>query len=115
MMQERIQEGLREAFEFAGNWPEKGVVNDFIPTISNIDPDLLSVCLTDMEGNTCFLGDTDYRYTLQSISKAVMLAYCLEHVPEAFWRTPVWTIPGKSAASARSLLRTALIRWQNGS
>ena len=82
MMQERIQEVLREAFEFAGNWPEKGVVNDFIPTISNIDPDLLSVCLTDMEGNTCFLGDTDYRYTLQSISKAVMLAYCLEHVPE---------------------------------
>ena len=81
-MQETIRKAIQETFEFAKNWPEKGIVNDFIPTISNIDPDLLSVCLTDMDGNTYLFGDIDYRYTLQSISKAVMLAYCLEHVPE---------------------------------
>ena len=76
-----MQNIVREAYEYAKSWPDAGVVNDFIPSFSGIDPNLLSVCLTDMEGNTYFCGDTEYRYTLQSISKAVMMAYCLETVP----------------------------------
>ena len=43
-----MQKIVREAYEFAKNWPDAGVVNDFIPSISGTDPNLLSVCLTDM-------------------------------------------------------------------
>ena len=71
---------IQEVYEQAKSWPNKGIASDFIPAISHIDTNMLAISLTDMDGRTYSAGDTDYRFTLQSVSKAVNLAMCLEDV-----------------------------------
>ena len=75
-----LYEIIQDVYERAKTWPDKGVASDFIPAISNIDTDLLAISVTDVDGRVCSVGDTQYRFTLQSVSKVVALALCLETV-----------------------------------
>ncbi len=57
----------------------KGVVAEYIPELSKIDPNKFGVQLTTVEGDKFAFGDWDERFSIQSIAKvfSYVLAYSL--------------------------------------
>ncbi|OCT10595.1 glutaminase A [Paenibacillus pectinilyticus] len=55
----------------------EGHVASYIPELANAPADILGICIMDSEGNTCLAGDSDFRFTLQSISKVFTLILAL--------------------------------------
>lgn len=51
----------------------------YIPELANVDPDLFSVSATTMAGVTYSAGDSGTKFSMQSISKVVSLAFAIEH------------------------------------
>jgi len=80
-----VHEAVFYARNFASMWMGQGVLADFIPRLADVDPDKLAVVVTDVDGNVYSAGDTDQRFTAQSIAKVILLAAALrdkgfEHV-----------------------------------
>jgi len=70
---------IDEAYKYAKSCNETGTAAAFIPAISNIDLNLLAVCFTDINGNGYYSGDYEYRFTVQSISKAITYMFaCMD-------------------------------------
>lgn len=58
---------------------KSGEVADYIPELRNVDPDILSASITLIDGTTITKGDhLDYQFTLQSVSKLVLLIGMME-------------------------------------
>lgn len=55
----------------------EGYVASYIPELANASADVLGICIMDAEGNTVITGDSDFRFTLQSISKVFTLILAL--------------------------------------
>ena len=56
-----------------------GSVADYIPELRNVDPDILSASIILADGTTITRGDNlDYHFTLQSVSKLVLLIGMME-------------------------------------
>jgi glutaminase len=55
----------------------EGYVASYIPELANASADVLGICIMDAEGNTVIAGDSDFRFTLQSISKVFTLILAL--------------------------------------
>lgn len=56
---------------------ERGNVARYIPQLSKADPATLGVAVCDLQGQFSLAGDTDTRFTLQSVSKPFALALAL--------------------------------------
>ncbi|MGI5864206.1 MAG: glutaminase A [Myxococcales bacterium] len=56
---------------------------DYIPALAEAVPSLLGVAITETGGRVIASGDVHVRFTIQSISKVLTLAYALEQVGEA--------------------------------
>lgn len=44
---------------------------DYIPYLSNINPELFGISITLLDGTTFKIGDTDFRFGIESISKVL--------------------------------------------
>lgn len=55
-----------------------GHVADYIPELRNVDPNLLAASVMLTDGSIATNGDTDYHFTLQSVSKLVLLIGLME-------------------------------------
>ncbi|MDR6878465.1 glutaminase A [Bacillus sp. 3255] len=55
----------------------EGQVASYIPELANAPADVLAICIMDADGNTVQAGETDYHFTLQSISKVFTLILAL--------------------------------------
>ncbi|OAS16982.1 glutaminase A [Paenibacillus oryzisoli] len=55
----------------------EGHVASYIPELANASGDILGICLMDSEGQTILSGDSNFRFTLQSISKVFSLILAL--------------------------------------
>lgn len=55
-----------------------GETASYIPELGRVDKNQLGVCIYTAEGRKESLGDTDVRFTIQSISKVITLAVALE-------------------------------------
>ncbi|MGO4500559.1 glutaminase A [Paenibacillus sp. 2RAB27] len=55
----------------------EGHVASYIPELANASGDILGICIMDSEGQTILSGDSDFRFTLQSISKVFSLILAL--------------------------------------
>lgn len=60
-----------------------GHVASYIPELANASADILGICIMDSEGQTTLSGDSDFRFTLQSISKVFTLILALMDNGEA--------------------------------
>lgn len=69
---------INQAVEKGKKFTMLGKVADYIPELGNVDPDLVGICITDMEGNQYCGGDYNRYFTIQSISKVVSLILALE-------------------------------------
>lgn len=74
------QKALRDIYENNKQAYKKGKVADYIPELKKADPSGLALTVIDPEGNIISVGDTNVKFTMQSISKIITLHLAvLEH------------------------------------
>lgn len=56
----------------------EGEVATYIPELGKVDPNQLGICIYPLTGRKVCIGDYDKRFTIQSISKTIMLVAALE-------------------------------------
>ena len=59
---------------------DEGTVADYIPALAEADPSLFGLALVENDGTTHLVGDTGAAFTIQSISKAFVLALVLDAI-----------------------------------
>jgi len=80
MEKEKIMYILGEAFEKGRAAIPAGKVATYIPELGKSDKNALGLSICTKYGEHFNLGDTDTRFTIQSISKIISLALALEHL-----------------------------------
>jgi glutaminase len=68
---------LRAIFEKVATSTD-GTVADYIPALAEANPDWFGVSLTTVDGHRYDLGDSDVRFTIQSISKPFVFGLALD-------------------------------------
>ena len=69
---------LETALEIGKNQISKGNVATYIPELGKADKNMLGIAIYTADGRHYAIGDTDHRFTIQSISKIISLALVLE-------------------------------------
>ncbi len=75
---EHSRQILEKAMEVAMKEIPKGHVATYIPELGKVDPNQLGVCFYPLKGDKICIGDYDVRFTMQSVSKVIMLIVALE-------------------------------------
>lgn len=69
-----------EAYTYGRSFLADGKIADYIPELGKGDPDRLGLCIYTTSGREILIGDTETRFSMQSISKVVMLAAALQRL-----------------------------------
>lgn len=69
---------LQDIIDDNRKYTEQGQVATYIPELKKANRDDLGICLIDMNNNIYKAGNYDIKFTIQSISKAIVLAMVLE-------------------------------------
>ncbi|MDX1628195.1 MAG: glutaminase, partial [Fulvivirga sp.] len=80
--QEILEEVVSEVKPLAG----KGHVADYIHQLASVDPDKFGMSLNFLDGTEFSIGDTEERFSIQSISKVFMLALAMANVGNELWK-----------------------------
>lgn len=63
----------------------KGKVADYIPALANTDPRQFGIAIQTLEGDTFSVGDSDVKFSIQSISKVFTFAMVIRHLGDKIW------------------------------
>lgn len=63
----------------------KGKVADYIPALSEVDPQQFGIAIETLNGDTITKGDSRTNFSIQSISKVFTLAMVVRHLGEKLW------------------------------
>ncbi len=80
---------LQRVYEACAPSLGQGTVADYIPELADADPRGFGLCLHTVEGQTYEAGDVDVPFTIQSISKVIVLAMVLPRANGCFRRVMV--------------------------
>ena len=69
-----MKQYVEEAYTHASQYTEYGKVANYIPELAKGRQDDLGICITNLKGEQFHAGDVDVRFTIQSISKVIILA-----------------------------------------
>lgn len=72
-----MQKQVEAAYDYAKQWLGQGTPASYIPELAKADPDRLAVSVAYPSGAVFSVGDSDVRFTLQSISKVITLLTAL--------------------------------------
>jgi glutaminase len=75
--EETVRSLIIEAYERYRSL-EDGAVADYIPALANARPELFGICVAGTRGRTFGIGDADYGFSIQSISKVFTFALVCE-------------------------------------
>lgn len=75
-----MESHVRAAYTHGYKWLGSGAVADYIPQLAKVNPNQLSVCLSTVEGDSYVTGDSDANFTIQSISKLIILITAIKDV-----------------------------------
>ncbi|SLM32413.1 putative glutaminase [Desulfamplus magnetovallimortis] len=64
---------------------DKGNVASYIPELSNINPDKFGIHLTTIDNRNYSLGDSDEKFSIQSISKVLSLCLAFKLEKDELW------------------------------
>lgn len=64
---------------------KEGKVADYIPELGNVNPDQFGMCLTADDGQDYVYGDSDVKFSIQSISKVFTTAMAFSLLGEKVW------------------------------
>lgn len=70
-----------------------GQVANYIPQLAKVPPDLFGICIATVDGHTFEVGDSNYLFTIQSISKPFVYGLALEDHGRDYVRTRVGVEP----------------------
>ena len=73
-----MEQILNNTLEYAKGWQGQGSPATFIPELTKQDPNLLGITVTTCNGQQFSIGDCACLFTMQSISKLILLAVALE-------------------------------------
>ncbi|MDH5856756.1 glutaminase A [Lampropedia aestuarii] len=74
-----INASIKAAYE-AGLKASGGKNADYIPFLAKVPSDLFGICIVTVDGQCFKVGDTDYQFALESISKVFTLALVMENI-----------------------------------
>ncbi|WP_053954947.1 glutaminase A [Inediibacterium massiliense] len=72
-----MRELLNQVIEHNKIWTKEGKVATYIPELAKADQNALGICIFDLECNEFFAGDFKTKFTMQSVSKVIILACAL--------------------------------------
>ena len=75
-----MQKVLEEDLEMGKQYIEYGNCASYIPELARVDKNNLGVCIITKSADRYTAGDTKKRFTIQSISKVISLAFALERL-----------------------------------
>lgn len=83
---ELVQSVVREAYDkFKGDTGGKNA--DYIPVLAQVDSKLFGIAVVSTDNQVVSVGDTDYSFSIQSISKVFSQALAMEELgPDAFFQ-----------------------------
>ncbi len=73
-----LQKAAEQALAYSRKFLPEGKPADYIPELGKADPNEIGICIYTIDGERIACGDTDKRFTMQSISKVVTLAMALQ-------------------------------------
>jgi glutaminase len=76
---------LDEIYEEAKAFKGQGELATYIPELARVDPLKFGIHLTTAAGNEFCVGDSEERFSIQSISKVMSLAQVLPMLGDALW------------------------------
>ncbi len=79
------QQILEEIYEESKSLPIIGAVATTIPELANVLPNQFGICLTTISGETFKVGDSETKFSIQSVSKALSVTLALSHLGEKVW------------------------------
>ena len=79
MKRELIIKDMDKALEIGRESIPKGQVATYIPELAKADKNALGIAIADKTGEVYTAGDTDTRFSIQSISKVISLCIALEN------------------------------------
>ena len=78
----RVRQAARDAYDAAKNL-SGGANADYIPYLANIDSDLFGLSVTLVDGTSISIGDTSYKFGIESVSKVpTAILAMIQHSPE---------------------------------
>jgi glutaminase len=77
----QLQSALTEAYHRFRSVAE-GRVADYIPALAEVSPDLFGLCVVEVNGTSYAIGDTDYEFSIQSVSKPFVFALVCQAIGE---------------------------------
>ena len=78
----QIQEAASQAYDYASK-VSGGANADYIPFLANIDPSLFGLSVMQPDGTAVNLGDTSYRFGIESVSKVPTAILAMrQHSPQ---------------------------------
>ena len=77
-----LEEVAKDAWEYGRKFLLQGKVADYIPELGKANPVHFGLCIKTEDGRHIEFGDSERRFTIQSICKIVSLAAALQHIGE---------------------------------
>ncbi|TMU56074.1 glutaminase [Flagellimonas algicola] len=65
---------------------DKGRVADYIPELSKVDPKKFGISILDNQAQQFSVGDAQERFSIQSVSKVLLLSMAFAKVGDALWK-----------------------------
>jgi glutaminase len=76
---------LSEIFAASLVLPSNGIIATTIPELATVSPDKFGIHLTTLDGKDFGIGDSNDKFSIQSISKALSLAFAFTFLGEKIW------------------------------
>lgn len=76
---------LQEIYQESLQQPKMGTIATYIPELANVSPDKFGISLTTLNGDHFEVGDSNERFSIQSVSKALSLTLAFSLYGEAIW------------------------------
>jgi glutaminase len=79
------QQILEEIYLQSKSLPIIGNIATTIPELANVNPDKFGICLTTIDGKEFNVGDSNEKFSIQSVSKALSVTLAFSHLGEKIW------------------------------
>ena len=76
---------LQEVYQESKRLPSSGNVSTSIPELTKVDPDKFGIHLISIEGEDFGIGDSNEKFSIQSVSKALTVALAFSFLDERIW------------------------------
>ncbi|MEX1002371.1 MAG: glutaminase [Crocinitomicaceae bacterium] len=80
------QPTINEVFEEISKGESQGEVASYIPELGKVDPEKLGVCVTTVDGRQFVAGDSQEKFSIQSIAKVLALSLAFDLVDDEIWK-----------------------------